>query len=100
MNTPGSLSYKHAVTNENLDSPFNTEETNPYYDEEEADEGEDKLRYVLIKSPRRSKTNSPNYMDAKRERRLLPNKESAKHSRRRKQEHLKELETHIGLYFS
>nr|GMC49375.1 hypothetical protein Iba_chr01bCG7240 [Ipomoea batatas]GMC51277.1 hypothetical protein Iba_chr01cCG4750 [Ipomoea batatas]GMC51278.1 hypothetical protein Iba_chr01cCG4760 [Ipomoea batatas] len=52
MNTPGSLSYKHAVTNENLDSPFNTEETNPYYDEEEADEGEDKLRYVLIKSPR------------------------------------------------
>nr|GMC98026.1 hypothetical protein Iba_chr05dCG12670 [Ipomoea batatas] len=46
------IQIKHAVTNENLGSPFNTEETNPYYDEEEADEGEDKLRYVLIKSPR------------------------------------------------
>nr|GMC92522.1 uncharacterized protein LOC109156886 [Ipomoea batatas] len=47
------IQIKHAVTNENLGSPFNTEETNPYYDEEEADEGEDKLRYVLIKSPRK-----------------------------------------------
>nr|GLL24989.1 hypothetical protein Itr_chr04CG14770 [Ipomoea trifida] len=52
ITTPGSLSYKHAVTNESLDSPFNTKETNPYSDEEEADEGEDKLRYVLIQSPR------------------------------------------------